>query len=311
MTTLRTLLFALLLPLLAACAGGPIEKQIPLSEPAISRAAVTGPGGVTLNFTTWQARTRPRAIILALHGYGDTGEQTYYRAARHWAGQGITTYAYDQRGFGFNDSYRRWPGHETLISDLLTVTARLRARHPDLPLTVIGHSMGGGVVLAAAGRGLQADRIILAGPAITGGQEVNPAYRLVGWGAGVLMPEKRFTGDGIVRIVPSDNYDAMVEAFENPRKIADPSARELYGLIRLMDAAEATTHRVTLPTLTLMGARDQIFSPRQIKRVHDRIPGNNDFILYPEGWHWLFRDLQAEAVWKDVAGFALEPRQSP
>ncbi len=311
MSALRSLIAGCLALGLAACAGGPIEEQPPLSRPEITRGAVSGAAGVALHLTTWTAETRPRAVILALHGYGDTGEQTFYRAARHWAGQGITTYAYDQRGFGFNDSYRRWPGHETLIADLLTVTARLRAHHPDLPLTVIGHSMGGGVVLAAAARDLQADRIILAGPAITGGQEVNPAYRLVGWGAGVLMPEKRFTGDGIVRIVPTDNYDAMVEAFENPRKIADPSARELYGLIRLMDAAEATTHRVTLPTLTLMGARDQIFPPRQIKRVHDRIPGDNDFILYPEGWHWLFRDLQAEAVWKDVAAFALEPRQAP
>ena len=34
-------------------------------------------------------------------------------------------------------------------------TARqIRGRHPCLPLVVAGHSMGGGVVLAAAGRGL-------------------------------------------------------------------------------------------------------------------------------------------------------------
>ena len=34
-------------------------------------------------------------------------------------------------------------------------------------------------------------------------------------------------------------------------------------------------------------------------------PGPKRLIEYPDGWHWLLRDLQAPRVWKDVADFAL------
>jgi len=32
-----------------------------------------------------------------------------------------------------------------------------------------------------------------------------------------------------------------------------------------------------------------------------RLSGDVTFRRYPEGWHLLFRDLQARAVWRDVA----------
>ena len=305
----RTTIFLLATLVLAACAGGPAQKQPVLSSPTLTRNWIEGEGGIKLRLNTWPAKGRQRAVILAAHGYGDTGELTYHRAAEYWATKGITTYAYDHRGFGRNASYKKWAGPETMIADLQVITARIRAQHPDVPLTVIGHSMGGGVVLGAAGRGLDADRIVLAGPAITGGQGVNPIYRLFGWAAGVAIPEKRFTGDGLISIQATDNRDAVLEALAEPRRISDPSARELYGLVRLMDTANETIADVTIPTMTLIGAKDEIFNPRQIERVHNQIPGAEKFILYPEGWHWLFRDLQAENVWRDVVDFATLPQK--
>ena len=72
-----------------------------------------------------------------------------------------------------------------------------------------------------------------------------------------------------------------------------------------MDRASAAAPSVTIPTLTLMGARDQILPPTDVAAVHATIPGATDFTYYEDGWHWLFRDLQASKVWSDVADFAL------
>ncbi len=33
--------------------------------------------------------------------------------------------------------------------------------------------------------------------------------------------------------------------------------------------------------------------------------GPRNVIEYPQGWHLLFRDLQAERVWRDVADWVL------
>ena len=304
---LRRLAVLALLALAACSVGGPIAPPQPLAPARLTQSEVEGLGGTKLALSAWPARGRaaPRAVILAVHGYGDFGPSTFAMAARFWAAQGITTYAYDQRGFGRNDSFRQWPGAPVLVADLRTVAAAVRARHPEAPLVVAGHSMGGGVALAAAGQGLAADGLVLGAPAIAGGAGVGPLRRLGAWAIGAAAPDRRFTGDGLVEFRPTDNAAVRRAVTAHPRHFADPSGRELAGLLEVMDRAAAAAPRVSLPTLTLMGARDEILSPAAVRRVHARIPGGTDFRLYPQGWHWVFRDRQAPRVWADVAGFAL------
>ncbi len=120
-----------------------------------------------------------------------------------------------------------------------------------------------------------------------------------------VAPDKRWTGRGLVEIQPTDNLAAIREVVADPRHFGDPSSRELYGLVRLMDKAAAAAPSVSTPTLTLMGARDEVLRPERVRIVHATIHGARGFREYPEGWHWLLRDLQAERVWDDVADFAL------
>ncbi len=284
---------------LAGCAvGGPLEAP-PGPAPTPHVAAVDG---TALALSGWPA-DQPWAVILAVHGYGDYGPSTFTPAAEFWAGQGITTYAYDQRGFGRNASFGRWPGAAALVADLAAVTRQIRARHPCLPVIVAGHSMGGGVVLAAATE-LGADGLILAAPAIWGGAEMNPLHRLAAWGAAALVPERRFTGEGVIRIQASDNIEMLRALGRDPHYLRPPSAREMFGLVRVADLAEAAVEDVGLPALLLLGEKDEIVPNEKVRRVFARLTGPSQVITYPEGWHLLFRDLQAEQVWRDVADWS-------
>ncbi len=295
---------------LAGCGGRPAplpERPTP-AAPAVARrrsAAVAGADGTPLAATTWAPAGRPRAAILAIHGFGETGPSTFDCAARHWAGRGILTRAYDQRGFGANPSRTFWPGAEALVADAVAVSRQMRARHPDLPLVVVGHSMGGGVALAAAAAGLEADGLVLAAPAIAGGAEMSPVYRVGGWALGAFAPDRRFTGGDAVRLVPTDNPAALAAAAADPLHFADASGRELWGLVRVSDLAARAAPGVDRPVMTLLGANDDYVRGAGVRAVHETIPGAARFAYYPEGWHWLFRDLQAPRVWQDVAAFVL------
>ncbi|MEM9247216.1 MAG: alpha/beta fold hydrolase [Pseudomonadota bacterium] len=277
-----------------------------MGDVQITQDRIEGDGGTALALTQWAPRGTPRALVLALHGYGDTARDTYGAAAQYWAREGVLTYGYDHRGFGANPTRGQWPGAETLAADAIAVAAALRQRHPGLPLTVVGHSMGGGVTLAAAGDGLPADRLVLAAPAIAGGRNLSPALRAGGWALGAFSPNRRYTGEGVVSLQPSDNVAAMQAAARSPYHYSNASGRELWGLVRVSDRAARAAPGVTQPTLTLMGAKDEYIPVGAVQAVHDRIAGRARFVLYPEGWHWLFRDLQAERVWRDVAAFALD-----
>ena len=299
MSPARTLL-ALVLIGLAACAparvGGPMQ-------PAVA-------AGAPLTLHAWPSQGPARAVILGLHGFGDAGDLTFDQAARAWTQRGIAVYAPDQRGFGSNPDRGRWPGTDTLVADAVAAAAALRQRHPDLPLVVVGHSMGGGVALAAAAAGMDADALVLAGPAIVGGEALNPLLRTGAWTLAAALPDHRWTGRGLVEIHPTDNREALARVSADRRHFGDASSRELYGLVRVMDRAAAVAPEVRQPTLVLVGAHDEILDPGAIRAAALRIPGTLGVITYPDGWHWLFRDRQAARVWRDVGDFVLSSHRT-
>jgi alpha-beta hydrolase superfamily lysophospholipase len=274
---------------------------------AFSLTAETLEGaGERLALSHWPAEDA-RAVILAVHGYGDYGPSTFGGAAAFWAAHGVEVYAYDQRGFGRNASNRDWPGEEALIADLAAAEAAIRAKHPGLPLFIAGHSMGGGVALAAVGEGrAHPDGLLLLAPAVWGGDTLNPLFRLSAWTAATFAPEKRWTGRGVVTIVPTDNMEMLRALSADPLHFAAPSGREFLGLIRLMDRAVDAAPKAAAPTLVVMGANDQVTPEATVRAAYNVLPGEKRFAYVPTGWHMLLRDLQAEVVWRIVLDWVLE-----
>ncbi|MEO1470632.1 MAG: alpha/beta fold hydrolase [Pseudomonadota bacterium] len=292
----------------AAAAGrapGWPAPEGPVPEPV----ALPVSGGAGVPATRWLP-DGPRAAVLALHGFGDHGRSTYDAAARAWGALGLATHAPDQRGFGRGPTRGRWPGADVLVADARAAMVEIRRRHPDLPLVLVGHSMGGGIALAAAAPGGDVpppDALVLAAPAIWGGTALNPLQRLAAWGAAAVFPDRRFTGEGVVRIQASDNIEALRALGRDPYYLGAPSARELFGLVRVVDRAAEAAPEVTAPSLLLLGERDQILPLGRVREIHARLPGPREVLVYPDGWHLLFRDVQAPRVWDDVATFALAP----
>lgn len=301
---------------LSACAPGP-GPALPGALAALLTGAADGqavhPPRGELALSRWKAE-RPRAVLLALHGYGDYAPSTFGTAAPGWAGRGIEVYAYDQRGFGRNDSNRRWPGPDALVEDLEAVAAEIRARHPDLPLFVAGHSMGGGVALAAAGE----DRLpgvaglVLLAPAVWGGETLNPFYRASAWTASQVIPDHRFSASASpVRILPSDNIEMLRELSADPLHYAIPSPREFMGLIRLMDRAWIAAPNDRIDTLVVQGAHDEVVPEASVRAAYDRLPGPREFAYVTTGWHMLLRDLDAVTVHQLVGDWILARAPEP
>lgn len=304
------LIVAGLLALTGCAAGGPASAPFggdAGDDAAPTGTALTASNGARVATSEWIPPS-PRGVILALHGYGDYGDLTFRRAARAWSDRGIATIAMDQRGFGRNASRGYWPGAEGLIEDAVAATRQVRTRYPCLPLVLLGHSMGGGVAAAAAARDLDADAVVLAVPAIWGGSLLNPFYRLSAWLAAAVVPDMRFSGRGVIRIQPTDNIEAWRELGRDPLYLSPPSARELHGLVRLTDLAEAAAEDVAMPALLLLGARDQIVANDAARETFGRFAGDRTVIEYPDGWHLIFRDRQAARVWRDVADWVLATR---
>ncbi len=271
--------------------------------------------GLALPYESWlpegENGAKPKAVILALHGFNDYSN-AFVEAGEFWASQGIATYAYDQRGFGAAPHTGSWPGEEAIIDDLATAISSLRARHLDVPLFLLGESMGGAVILTAAARDMlpPIEGAILAAPAVWG-RETMPWYqRWALWLGAHTVPWAEVSGRGL-RIQASDNIEMLRGLGRDPLVIKETRIGAVYGLVNLMDAALVAAPEIELQALVLYGARDEVVPKAPILRFwHDLPEDQRDrqrLVVYENGWHLLLRDLEAEVVLSDIASWVVNP----
>jgi len=266
--------------------------------------------GSTLEARVWNY-SKPQNIVLGVHGFNDYSK-SFERLAQHLVSETqATVYAYDQRGFGANPQPGVWPGSEELINNLRHIAAQLRERYPGLPLTVIGESMGGAVVLIAASEtpGLAVDQIILKAPAVWGAQSMPLYQRLSLYTMNLIAPEMSFTGRGLssLGIRPTDDPEISRDLSRDPLVIKATRVSSLAGVTELMGRAQTQTNLPSQRTLVLYGLRDRIIPPQPVcdwlTNLNSAAPITlkADFIVYKEGWHMLTRQLRARETVEDIA----------
>jgi alpha-beta hydrolase superfamily lysophospholipase len=246
-----------------------------------------------------------------VHGFNDYSK-SFERLAQHLVAETqAKVYAYDQRGFGANPQPGVWPGSEELINNLRHIAAQLRERYPGLPLTVIGESMGGAVVLVAAGEtpGLAADQLILKAPAVWGAQSMPLYQRLSLHTMNLIAPEMSFTGRGLpsLGIRPTNDPEVSRDLSRDPLVIKATRVSSLAGVTELMGRAQTQINLPSQRTLVLYGLRDKIIPPQPVcdwlTNLNSVSPATlkADVIVYKEGWHMLTRQLSARETLEDIA----------
>lgn len=273
-----------------------------MAEPALAANRLQSIDGALLGLQRWEAET-PHAVIIAVHGMNDYSE-SFALAAPWWAANAnLTTYAIDQRGFGASPDFGRWAGGETLKADLRAAVAAVRSAHPGSPVFVLGHSMGAAVVMAAeADEPLGAAGLILAAPGVWGGSALPVTHRIAVNFAATFAPGKTLTGERAGRQA-TDNIKILRKMGADPLVIKATRTDAVLGVVRLMGEAFENAERVCADTLVLMGQKDEIIPLSAMEYTAETLCGETSVRRYPDGWHLLLRDLQAETVWRDIAGW--------
>jgi alpha-beta hydrolase superfamily lysophospholipase len=321
---MRVLAILALGSLLAACAGEPGDKTPPLAVAPAGPELIepsTGPGflvaadGARLPLRVWAPAERPKAVVLALHGMNDYAN-AFTAVGEAWAKTGIATYAYDQRGFGEAPQRGHWSGMAAMAEDVAAASRLLRRRYPGVPLYLLGESMGGSVAIAAitgaAGTARpDCDGIVLAAPAVWGRDTMTVVERVALWASYRLFPDMTLTGRGL-HIVPSDNIEMLRALSRDPLVIKGTRVDAIKGLVDLMDAALAAAPAVDTPMLLLYGGRDELVPKASTEMWVEHLPyqarTTRKLAWYDHGYHMLLRDLEAPAVWRDIASWMADHR---
>jgi acylglycerol lipase len=296
--------------LLSACSATTHPAGPDIRAPAVEDGALAMADGALLPLRSWLPEGEPKAVIVATHGMNDYSN-AFDGPGNALAAKGIAVHAYDQRGFGRGPHPGWWSSTGAMASDLRTVARLLAARHPGLPLYLLGESMGGAVAIEAVVHGPppEVKGVILSAPAVWGRASMPWYQRAALWLSYRIAPGWTLTGKGL-KIQPSDNIEMLRALSRDPLVIKETRVDAVHGLVNLMDAAQEDAPLLALPTLLLYGARDEIIPAEPTWAAVAAMPHlgtRQRAALYANGWHMLLRDLQAQVVIADIAAWLADP----
>jgi len=291
----------------AGCAPTVIPAGKPLHQPAIQDDRYVAADGTALKLAVWPATAGaeklPKAVILGIHGFGDY-RNAWQEPAKIWADEGITTYAFDQRGFGSSPTRGRWAGTPTMVQDIKAMVKLIGARHPGVPLYLAGESMGGALVLATAGPDTEVEGLILVAPALRSRDTLGPL--LTGGMTFLAHAVPWFpSGPTSIDFQPTDNPDTIEKMRKDPMILRNMRFDLGYGLLEAMDAAKEAAPAVAKPYLMQHGLGDRLVPLTSVQSAIEIMPRRDDSHLafYREGFHMLLRDKKGAVVAKDVVAW--------
>ena len=319
MTLARLIVLALVAAWLTACA--PTWQKVGMPDATFTGPSITADrfvsfDGAPLGLTTWPATDRdgapttPWAVIIGVHGMDDYAT-AFHLAAPIWAKEGVTTLAYDQRGFGRSPERGIWAPDVLRTKDLKTVVALARRRWPGAVIAVAGESMGGAVAIEAFASDdpPEADRLVLMAPAVWGWSTQPLLYRAALWLVTRADPGVTLKPPGWLtrRVYPTDNMDEIRLMAHDPLMVWGARSDTLYGLVSTMQHAQDQVGRVRAPMLYLYGAHDPIIPRSSTLKAVAKLPPTARTVYYPKGRHLLTRDLEGPVVSADILAFVRDP----
>lgn len=307
---IRALAVLMLAALVAACAARTQQAGLAVAPPQWEKAAWVTADGVRLPLRSWLPQGEVRAVLLALHGMNDYSN-FFDEPGKYLAAKGIASYAYDQRGFGAAPQPGIFSSAATMAADARAALELMAARHPGVPVYLLGESMGGAVAMLATADEPPSDLrgVILSAPAVWSRQSMGWFQRAALWLAYQVAPGWKLTGEGL-DIWPSDNIPMLRALAADPLVIKGTRVDAINGVVDLMDAAAAAAPRIRLPALVLYGAKDQVVPAAPVWAAVERLPGlgrGQRAAFYANGYHMLLRDLGARVVLDDLAAWMADP----
>lgn len=256
--------------------------------------------GQRLYYQKWMPED-PKAIIIFVHGLSEHSGR-YEAFTRFFVANNYGVCLFDLRGHGKSDGRRT---HINRFYDYLYDTSQfiefIKKRSPQAPIFLVGHSMGGQIVLNFIVRYSKGVRgIVVLSPHIESMTQI-PSWK---WKAGKMLasclPSIRVRS----KVNPEDlSHDQkVVENYKtDPNVTRDITLRLGYEIKNNAELVMAMAGRIHLPVLMMHGSADKICSPDATKRFFMRVPVyNKELKIYSGMYHELLNDTDKYQVMKDM-----------
>ncbi len=268
-----------------------------------------------------------KAAVICIHGLGlENRAFTFF--GREMARRGYAIYSMDVRGFG---AWKAVDGYEdtafeATLEDIKRVVRFIRRRSPDLPIFVLGESMGGAIALrAAAVHGDLVSGVIASVPSARRYQNEAMGFKVA---LGILAGgfDKPVNVGGQVTTQATSREDLLQLWRSDPKGKMSLTPKELIRFDRFMRHTVRHCKSITkTPVLIVQGLADRLVKPQGTFDMFKVIPNQDrTLVVVGDAEHLIFESdkqdkvlIESVSAWlekhikpasKEPAGSAVIPR---
>lgn len=266
---------------------------------------IQGTGG-QIHLRSWPTEGTARGVVVIVPGFNSHSGH-YLWAGEQLALAHLAVYAVDLRGRGHSDGERFYVERfSDYVSDVDTAVQAAKARHPGLPVFLLGHSAGGvvacvytldhpgevaGLICESFAHQVPAPDVALA--LLKGLSHVTPHLHVL------RLKNEDFSRDQA--FVDLMNTDPLIEDEVQP-------TQTVAEMVRADERLKDEFPQITLPILILHGTADKVTKPSGSQFFFDSAGSSDKTLKLYEGHaHDLLNDFGRDAVMADLKWW-IEPR---
>lgn len=250
-----------------------------------------------LKYGQWYPTDEGKAIILLAHGYGEHMGR-YKHVIEAFVKAGYILFAIDHRGHGQSEGLRAdVESFDYFVDDLYELYKTAKECHPDLPIFLVGHSMGGLIATLFAYR--HQDKLaglVLSGPAILIGADTNPLLKAISSILARLVPTLQVVKPGNNILSRDPEVEALMRA-DTLSYTAPLRARMGNEMYQASLRAQKRLAEITIPVLIMHGTDDRLTHPDGSRRLYAESESTDKTLkLWDDMYHEIFNEIGKEEV---------------
>lgn len=261
-----------------------------------------GADGTELFFRVIEPLTAPKAAIILVHGHGDHSGGLQNISAS-LVNNDYIVYNFDLRGHGKSTGKRGFiRSWDEFRGDLHEFRKLVSLDQPELPLFIVGHSIGGLITLDyTLDHSAGISGVIAISPAIS--YEVKPFEQLGITLMGKLKPDYSINKKPNVRLLKK-NSAVRTEYYSDRLRhnIVTPGLGS--GLIQAISRLENQAQSIHLPLLLQYGLDDKITPPTKLRNFFHLVASKDKQLYeYSLAKHRPFDEVGREKFLEDLVGW--------
>ncbi|GAF75331.1 unnamed protein product [marine sediment metagenome] len=249
---------------------------------------------------------KPKAVVQVVHGFAEHSGR-YMNVVNQITPLKYAIYADDHRGHGKSDGKRNYVDNlDQYIEDEKVLFDLIKSKHPELPIFMLGHSMGSMIALLFTNKYEPVLKgLILSGTGTGAGEGTSKTLKLIVRGLAKLAP-KKYINPGLKAEKLSHDSE-VVQAYENdPLVNSDKITIRLgFELMKFFAKFDPITHSLKLPLLIQCGGEDSLVKGSEDALRNAFNMEDKTILIYDGLYHEVYNEIieEREKVLNDLSNW--------